>query len=98
MPTPHVTSIPVSSVARTPTVCWDGLEGASLDRTQFDRHLLDNLNPKTFERGYPLRTIGQQADAPQVQIRQNLRSDPDLALNLLLLIDTAKEASGRGGS
>ena len=49
---------------------------------QLHRHLLDNFNSKSFERGHFFRPVGQQADAAQVQVRENLCADPDFALGL----------------
>ena len=46
---------------------------ARLNDTRFhgrkiDRDLLNDFNAEAFERGYPLGTIGQQADASKVEI------------------------------
>jgi hypothetical protein len=33
---------------------------------QLDRNLIDNLNPKSFQRGHTFGPVREQADAPQV--------------------------------
>ena len=55
------------------------------DLAQFHRNLLDDFDSESLERGYFLWTIRQQPDAAQVEVRQNLRANADLALNLLSL-------------
>jgi hypothetical protein len=44
--------------------------------------LLHNFYSETFQRGYASGVIGQQPDASQVQVREDLRTDADLTLRL----------------
>src|SRR6185437_1419624 len=44
------------------------------------RHLLHDFNIKSFEGGYSSRMVGQQSDAAQSKVRQNLGAQADFAL------------------
>jgi hypothetical protein len=58
----------------------------SCHRLYLHRNLLDDFNAEAFERGYFLGAIREQADAVQVQVGENLRSDTDFALNLFFVV------------
>jgi len=45
-------------------------------------HLFDDLDVEAFEGRDFSGMVGQQANAPQIQVGKNLRSDADLALGL----------------
>ena len=47
---------------------WLTALGASSRFFQLHRNLLHNLNPETFECGHFFRTVGEQADAAQIQV------------------------------
>jgi hypothetical protein len=53
---------------------------------QLHGHLLDNFDLESFERGKPARMVGQQANPPQIQIRQNLGAKADLTLGVPLAL------------
>ena len=48
------------------------------------RHLFHDLDAKAFQSGDFARVVGQDADALQVEVREDLRADADLALRLAL--------------
>ena len=55
----------------------------SLARGRY-RHLLDDLDAEAFQSGDFARVVGQDADALQVEVREDLRADADFALRLAL--------------
>src|ERR1700691_1267637 len=57
-----------------------------LPRRQLHRNLLDDLDIESLKRRHAPRMIGQQPNALQIQIRQNLRPQPNLALRLALAV------------
>src|SRR5438445_4448302 len=56
------------------------------DGTDIHRHLLNDANPESFERGHAPWMIGEQADARDVQVGEDLRTDPDLPLGAALVV------------
>ena len=63
----------------------------SLARGRY-RHLLDDLDAEAFQSGDFARVIGQDADALQVQVLEDLRADADLALRLALAFRQGRQA------
>src|SRR5271166_4646711 len=63
----------------------------NLNSTQLHRDLIDDFNPESFKRGYTFGSIRKQTNAPQVQVRKNLRSDSDLALRLALVVEQRRQ-------
>src|SRR5579859_7578458 len=53
---------------------------------QLHRHLLNDLNSKSLERRHFLGTVRQQPNAPQVEVRQNLRPNANLALYVFFAV------------
>src|ERR1017187_6799217 len=53
---------------------------------QLHWNLFDDFYAEAFERGHFFGTIGEQRDAAQVQIRQNLSTHANPALNLLFVV------------
>src|SRR4029077_18664855 len=49
-------------------------------------HLFYDFDSETFERCDSFGPVCQQSNPPQVQIRQNLRPDPNLALDMLAVV------------
>src|ERR1700738_39350 len=61
----------------------------SLD--QFHWNLLHNLNSKSFQGGCPFRAVGEQPDASQIQVGEDLRSDADFTLGLANIIQQRRQ-------
>ena len=49
-----------------------------------DRYLLDDFDAEAFETGDFARVIGEQTNALEVQVGEDLRSDADFALSATL--------------
>jgi len=58
----------------------------TLHSVQQHRHLFNNLDVESFECRHFSGMVREQPDAPQVQVRKNLRTDADLALCLALAL------------
>src|SRR6202167_5144792 len=50
------------------------------------RNLFDNLDIEALKRGYSPGVIGQEADAFQIQVGKNLRSQADFAMDSALVL------------
>ncbi len=57
-----------------------------------DRDLLDDLDAEAFEAGDFARMIGQQADALEVQVGEDLGADADFALGAALALGQRRQA------
>ena len=58
---------------------------------QIYRDLLDDFDSKSFQRGYFLWSIRQQADAVQIQVGENLGADANFALRLPFVFQQGRE-------
>src|SRR5579864_8492023 len=62
---------------------------AALGALVRDRHLLDDLDAKALERRHPPGMVGEQPDTAEVEIGEDLGSQPDLALRSPLMLGLA---------
>src|SRR5450432_1940087 len=58
-----------------------------------DRNLLDDFDSESLESDHPAGMIGEQADTAQIQVRENLRSDPDFALCFAFTFRQGRQAA-----
>jgi len=65
----------------------DLLVFSSANHAQLHWNLIDNLNPKSFQCSHAFGLVRKQTNAPQLQVRENLRPDSNLALRLLSRIE-----------
>ena len=59
-------------------------------RADFHRDLLDDADPKAFERSNASRMVREQADTGDIQVRKYLRADTDLALRAALMVGQSR--------
>jgi hypothetical protein len=90
---PVRTPITIPVIVNLNTVRMRFTSGVRSRERQLYWHLLDNLDVKSFQRGHSSRVIGQQANSLQVQIGKDLRSQPNLALNLALAFGQRRQAA-----
>ena len=57
-----------------------------------DWDLLDDFDAEAFEAGYFARVIGEQADALEVEVGEDLRADADFALGAALVFGQRGQA------
>src|ERR1700719_255431 len=69
-----------------PIVGWLLLALLDPGVAQLYGYLFDDFNPESFQGRDFLRPVRQQPNPPQVQIRQNLRPDANLALDMLAIV------------
>src|ERR1700687_5743192 len=66
---------------------------SALDPRPVQRHrnLFHDLDSESLQTGHLARMIGEQPDAPQIQVRQDLRADSDFALGLALALGERRQ-------
>jgi hypothetical protein len=58
-----------------------------------DGNLVDYLDVEALKAGDSARMVGEQANPPQIQVRQDLRSDSYFALNFALVGWNGRQAA-----